>query len=1149
MTILGKQLTDRYEVGDIVGRGGMGIVYRAKDRLTGQDVALKLLDMFPINSDNDDTQSLRKMLAYEFRVMATLRHPNIISVLNYGFHHDDHPFFAMELLDSPKTILEAGRSVTEARKIDYIIALLQALSYLHRCGIVHGDIKPANVLVTQSGVLKVLDFGLANTTMHTSTDNAISVGGTLPYMPVELFEGADNSPQTDLYAVGVVAYELFAEKRPFASQNITELIGMILATEVDMSIVDAPLPIRSVISKLLDRDLNQRYDNAQDVIRDLQAYAETQHSALTRQTLRESYLKAAPFIGRKREVKFVTDMMAQKRQSAGGMVLIGGESGVGKSRLLDEIRIKALIMGMPALRITFTNENGLMFTAWRDVIRELLLGISTVSRSSVMILKSLIPDIDDLLNTSVPEPTMDISALQLQDTLVSVFQAIQTPLLLILDDMQWAQDNHTLVQELAKLSSKAPLFIVGSYRSDEAPHLPTTLPTAHSMFLERLSANETQILCRAMIGERNLSNDLITYLYHQTEGNALFLVETLRDLSDESGDLTTIQTLELDKQKLAGGVLKIIQRRLESLPSAHIELLQFAAVLGRNIDLNLMTINNDQDVVDQWLFDCFTVAIFDVQASDWQFSHDKIRDALLIDLSENELATIHRQAAYALEHMYADDPSYLGNLINHWHLANEPKLEAYYVHQMASYSMRRSLFTQATNYAKRALDLIDVANAKNSVILLYLILGQAYQQLGDLSQASNFYAKVADLAEDIDDKAGQAKAMQGLGQLSILQSDFEAATLYLGRSNRLFQMINDTHGIINVLNDVGDVYRTIGNIQEALEYQSQALGIALGDNDLSLVAKSLLPYAQLLSVGGDYEQAIKQLTQCKTIYTQLDDTNGQADIDLQLAMISIIQGEFTQAQNAIHSAETIYQDLQNKLGIGKACCQAGELATLNAQFSQATTYFDRSLLMFNNLGNRAGFAYTMCMIGYLNFHVGKTQDTMDYLIEGLTLLKTLNRLDQQLVPLCHLVEVLLAGNYLEEGEAYLSYYLNLSQQIGDPLHISCALIYQSEYLRIKQQVDATIPYLRDAYNIGHSIQARLPYHRALLEIGHVMLLRKEYDAVKAALSILMEQFQYMPKLSHQLVRELQDKITVHQDFIPMPLDEAKKIIESSLLDN
>ncbi|MEM7348025.1 MAG: tetratricopeptide repeat protein, partial [Chloroflexota bacterium] len=244
-------INGRYHLQEALGQGGMGIVHRATDRLTGDIVALKQIKIpaeqlqFMTRVDTETKQNLRLSLAREFQILAGLRHPHIISVLDYGFNSNRMPYFTMTYLPSAQTFLEAGIGLDIEAKIDLFRQLLQALAYLHRRGVIHRDIKPRNVLVTKNHV-RVLDFGLS----FEQKTGLTSAGGTLLYMAPEILTGNPASFASDLYAVGVMAYELFAGHHPF-DVNSAQFAQQLQNEGADLSLLNLDETLTEVIGQLL----------------------------------------------------------------------------------------------------------------------------------------------------------------------------------------------------------------------------------------------------------------------------------------------------------------------------------------------------------------------------------------------------------------------------------------------------------------------------------------------------------------------------------------------------------------------------------------------------------------------------------------------------------------------------------------------------------------------------------------------------------------------------------------------------------------------------------------------------------------------------------------------------------------------------------
>jgi len=252
----------RYRIINELGRGGMGAVYRVLDRLTGRIVTLKRLAIPPAPpGDAGASVDERASFASEFQVLAALRHPNIIDVLDYGFDHDREPYFTMSLGENARTLVAAGAEQPIAVQVDLLVQILRALVYLHRHGVIHRDLKPENVVVVD-GQVKVLDFGLSVRRRDDAADGE-DCAGTLAYMAPELLHGTPASERSDLYAVGIIAQELFTGRLRSASADTdrTRIPG-----------VEALDPaLRPVIERLLAPRPEDRYGDAGEVIAALAA--------------------------------------------------------------------------------------------------------------------------------------------------------------------------------------------------------------------------------------------------------------------------------------------------------------------------------------------------------------------------------------------------------------------------------------------------------------------------------------------------------------------------------------------------------------------------------------------------------------------------------------------------------------------------------------------------------------------------------------------------------------------------------------------------------------------------------------------------------------------------------------------------------------
>src|SRR5258708_1870780 len=481
----------RYRVLDLVGTGGMGSVYRVMDRLSRQTVALKRVTASPdtlnFASRADDSIDFRLALAQEFQILASLRHPNIIGVLDYGFDADNQPYYTMDLLEDAQTILDAARDESLSVKVALLAELLQALSYLHRRGIVHRDLKPSNVLVA-GGQVKVLDFGLSVRTEQNRTTGGTS--GTLAYMAPEVLNGDPASIAADLYAVGVIAYEILVGHHPFITTDVSQLVIAILTQEPELTATGLEPPFVELLSRLLAKEPANRYANTGAVLEALSAAA-SEPLALETQDIRESFLQAAQFVGRKDELAQLSDVLLHALTARKGSTwLVGGESGVGKSRLVEELRTLALVQSASVLRGQTVSEGGASYQLWRDSLRWLAT-TSELTDDEASILKPLVPDIAELLEHQVsdaPEIEAKAAVERVLSTIVNLIKRQTQPLLILLEDLQWAsQEELAVLSRLKRAPTTLPPMILATYRDVERPHLPPSLPHACLIRLQPLS--------------------------------------------------------------------------------------------------------------------------------------------------------------------------------------------------------------------------------------------------------------------------------------------------------------------------------------------------------------------------------------------------------------------------------------------------------------------------------------------------------------------------------------------------------------------------------------------------------------------------------------------------------------------------------------
>jgi serine/threonine protein kinase len=257
------QSIGRYRVEGLLGTGAMGEVYRAYDPVIDRPVAIKVVRT-ELAAGSGSEQWLQRFRR-EARAAGRRFHPNIVAILDFG-EDDGMPFLAMEYVDgrSLDAILKTSGPLDPARSLAVITQVLSALGFAHQNGIVHRDVKPSNIMVLNSGEVKVADFGIARIDASEFT----IVGdllGTPAYMAPEQFAGAPVDKRTDLFAAGVILFEMLTGVKPFRGKSITEIISfMETRGPEDIRALNPAVPdsLKRVITKALAFDPARRYDDA-----------------------------------------------------------------------------------------------------------------------------------------------------------------------------------------------------------------------------------------------------------------------------------------------------------------------------------------------------------------------------------------------------------------------------------------------------------------------------------------------------------------------------------------------------------------------------------------------------------------------------------------------------------------------------------------------------------------------------------------------------------------------------------------------------------------------------------------------------------------------------------------------------------------------
>ncbi len=1083
-----KIINNRYTLLDKLGQGGMGAVWRVYDRLEDNEVALKQVarSLSDIALSTQGALGRKKSaLIQEFSLLASLRHPNIISVLDYGIANGK-PFFTMELVNHPQNFTEVAQDKTQPEQIDLIMQILQALRYLHRRGVLHRDLKPDNVLIIDGNQLKVLDFGLS-----VKTEIAEGRVGTLAYMSPESLKSNQTVVQSDLYTVGVMAYEMIAGKRPFHPRDVRGIV----TKPADMTPLDNH-PAKLVIERLLLKDPQDRYADADTCI---QAFRRAMNlpAAAESITVRESYLQANTFVGRDTEFEMLTDQFERVLLSGStAFYLVGGESGVGKSRLLNELRIQALVSGANVLRGQAVEGGGLPFQLWRNIVRRLVLMVD-VTDTQAAILSDIVPDMSLLIRRPVgkaPESAGKAYQDRLVRTIIDLFRNVKQPMMLLLEDLQWADESLAVLKQILLVSEQLDyLMIVGNYRNDEAPHLSDELAGMKIIQLNRLDRTAMQELTTSMIGRQGASKQVIDLLQKETEGNLFFLVETFRALAEETGGLEQIGKKTLPASVFTGGMQAITRRRLSKVDERYSDIQTLAAIIGRKIDTHLLLHAYDDVSVQAWLRNAAEYDVVAIQDNIWRFAHDKLRETIIADIPDDELSKMHRTVAETIEAIYPDNEGYNDALLRHWQQVGDLDKVYYYTLLVADNMVEIKGAYAAVEILLQSL-LNDLSTDDTRRITLLNRLAESVIRQGKYDSGKTHATLAKQLATLHDDLRGLADSLHFLGVIANNQGDYNHATDLHQQSLAINQQLGDQRTIANSLNNLGQIAFRQGDFERATGLYEQSLVIRQQMGVQRAISISLNNLGEVASKQGDYERATVLYYQSLAIRQELGDQHGIADSLLNLGIIAYNQGDYEQATDLYERSLAIRQELGDQQGIADILNHLGVMTSKQGNYERATDLYEQSLTIRQKLGDQSGIAHSLNNLGEIAYLQVNYERATDLFQQSLTIRQ---RLDDQFGiadSLNNLGIIAISQEVYVRATDLYQQCLVIRQKLGD--QHGMALVFNNLGIIAYKQGD----YERatDLYQQSLVIRQTLGNQRGiaynLINLGEMAYMQEEYDS-------------------------------------------------------
>ncbi|MBL8134874.1 MAG: tetratricopeptide repeat protein, partial [Anaerolineae bacterium] len=748
----------------------------------------------------------------------------------------------------------------------------------------------------------------------------------------------------------------------------------------------------------------------------------------------------------------------------------GGESGIGKSRLLEELRTIALVDGWRVLRGQSSADLRLPYQVWRAPARSLIIG-AQLDDLQAAVLRSLAPDIETLIERAVTSAADLQGAAYVQrlaSTLAGLLRDAAAPVLLILEDLHWAGDDLDLLRQVTASLTASPVLIVGSYRSDERPDLPTAFPSAQNLFLNRLPTPQIDALAESMLGAGGHSPALIELLERETEGNILFIIEVIRALAEEAGELRRIPQERLPARVFAGGILEAVLRRLRRLPDWAAQLLNVAALAGRDLDLTLLrALMTPAFDLDAWLTACANAAVLEPADQRWRFSHDKLREALIARLPDNQFRLLHAQIAEGIQQVYPNDDQYAEALFEHLLAANEPD-RAIPHGQVAA---RAALASSRYGDTRRIVDAVKaLAGDSLETVGFDLFAAEAALYQGDYSRADALCQAVLSRLPSREEATGgdarRARALLLRARLFTVKGDYQRAAPTFQDALDQAKLADDQRGIADALFGLGQIEERQAEGERAGAHYAQCLAIYRALDDAAGIADSLHGMGGVAYTSGDHESARRAYEESLAMRRKIGDRRAIASSLNNLGGVLDAQGKKDEARQRFAESLNLRREIGERRGIAMSLLNLGHLLEDQGDLESAFAHFSESYELFRGLGVKQGIAISLINLASTWRLRGAHARARGLLDEALALVREMG--DSLMIAHC-LNGLALAALALGETPAALAVSdeeIDLRRELGDAHLLGMALWTRAEILLSAERQRDSNAALREALQLG-----------------------------------------------------------------------------------
>ena len=1124
----------RYAILKKLGEGGKGVVYKARDTVLNRVVAIKMLKS-AVTTEETYSRFMR-----EAQAVAKLNHPNIVSIYDIG-KEDEKQFFVLEFVDGMSlrelmgTYPEGKCDIQTALRIGMDVC--NALQYAHSQGVLHRDVKPENILITEEGTAKLMDFGLAKMLGQPSLTQEGIIVGTVAYVAPEIALGKGADAKSDLYSFGAVLYEAVTGRPPFLGEDSVKIIFSHIhdyPASPNKSNPKVPEALANCIMKLLEKEPGKRYQNAADllmVLRDIaevflrEVYVPSRKPSVIIPSPRSIAAREVQLIDRAEEMNALRGAVDKAAHGEGGLVFLYGEAGIGKTRLTRELGAYARLRGMQVLYgrcpALFRMDGVPPYVLWSEVIKDFLQDCPPEQLYKVIgyypgEVCKLVPEVKQKLGT-IPQ-SLPISPEHERDRLFeAVSQFItniskEAPLLVVLDDLQWTdQTSLLLLLYLARGVYREPLLLLGAYRDtdidDRHPLSPVLTELnrerlLQSVPLKRMSLNDTSEMVKQILEQDEVSKAFCDLVYERIGGNPFFVEEVIKSLKEEGiiyREEDKWKIKEVSRIKFPKTVEGVVKARISRLDDECQNVLTLASFVGNDFTFEALCgvtgVKEDKvlELMEKMLKTGLVKERLVRGEGVYSFADVIVRDVVHEEVSLLRHMKLHDTVGCALEKVYAKKiDEHLGELAYHFLEGNDKEKALDYFLKAGEKAQKVYAHNEAFSYLQHTLELLEEKgdNLEQKARITEK-LGDIKACIGEINVCMEYWNKSLTLWNEVRDKRSIAKLHIKMAHTFWDEiGDKDRASEHHRKALEILEKEPESVELASLYEDISHMLWRSGELAEALSLTQKALELAEKLGIPEILAECYNNLGILSGKAGEIEKTIRYYEQGLKIAVENNCIKSALRLYNNLSVNYWWTGEFQKAFENVQKGSELAKKVGDVSSISQFGLSLASVYAVMGEMQKALSMMEELLALDKRIKNTVDVAITMNFFGWVYQFLGEWDKSLQYGTEALDIAKKIGEYQTCGTVTSYLGELFMEMEDYTEAEKYFKESNSIYEKAGDTdAQLTGSFPALSRLYLKKGEIEKTRELIEKTYEYAAETENRL--YIADAEMLKAMLFREQ----------------------------------------------------------